>query len=245
MHGITRRDALLALAACGGSAAAGADLLGDFAKRAMQQPGAQSAAATLSNSDIAKGLKEALARGTRNAVNALGRSGGFWNDPRFRIPLPGPVDKAGQFLRAAGAGASLDELHLAMNSAAEKAVPVAADVFGGAVQKLSLDDVRGLLAGPPDAATQFFRRNTGETLATQFRPIVAGVTAKTGLVQRYQGVLAAAGPFAASFGAPNLDDFVTRKALDGLFLRVADEEKDIRENPAARTTAILKKVFAQ
>jgi hypothetical protein len=246
MTGITRRRTLFGLAAFAASAAGRADLLGDFAKQAMQQTGGQSAiASSLSNSDIAKGLKEALAKGTRNAVSALGQSGGFWNDQRFRIPLPGPLEKAGGFLRAAGAGASLDELHLAMNSAAEKAVPVAANVFSGAVQKLTLDDVRNILGGPPDAATQFFRRNTGETLATQFKPIVAGITAKAGLVRRYQGVLASAGPLAASFGAPDLDDFVTRKALDGLFLRVGDEEKNIRENPAARTSAILKKVFAR
>ncbi|GAC1633287.1 MAG: DUF4197 domain-containing protein [Nevskia sp.] len=214
----------------------------DFAKQVMQQPGASGA---LSDSDIGAGLKEALAQGTKNAVNQLGRSDGFWNSERFRIPLPGPLAQADTLLRQFGAGPKLDELHLSMNRAAEKAVPVAADVFSGAVRKLTLADVRGILGGAPDAATQYFRKTTSDTLIAKFKPIVAGITARAGLAQQYKAVLGSAGPLASSLGAPDLDRYVAQKALDGLFLRVADEEKNIRENPAARTTELLKKVFAQ
>lgn len=233
---------LVFIAALAAAAPAGADKFGDFMKKALQ---GSSASGALSDADIGAGLKEALAKGTKTAINQLGSNDGFWSNERFRIPLPGPLAKADSMLRAFGAGPQLDELHLSMNRAAEKAVPVAADVFSGAVKQLTLEDVRGILNGPPDAATQYFRRTTSDTLLTRFKPIVAGITAKAGLAQQYKNVLGSAGPLAASLGAPDLDGYVAQKALDGLFLRVADEEKNIRENPAARTSELLKKVFAK
>lgn len=215
---------------------------GDFAKKLLGQP---AATAALSDQDIGAGLKEALAKGTRTAVNQLGSRDGFWNNARFRIPLPKSLEKADSVLRTFGAGPKLDELHLSMNRAAEKAVPVAADVFSEAVKKLTLEDVRGILGGPDNAATEYFKRSTSDTLMAKFKPIVAGITAQSGLAQQYKSVLASAGPLASSLGAPDLDGYVAQKALDGLFLRVADEEKSIRENPAARTTDLLKKVFGK
>lgn len=234
-----------ALILAGGTVFAGAvqaDKFSDFAKDMMAQPAVSNA---LSDQDIGAGLKEALAKGTKTAVNQLGSSDGFWSNERFRIPLPKPLQKADALLRGFGAGPKLDELHLSMNRAAESAVPVAADVFSEAVKKLTLEDVRGILGGAPDAATQYFRKATSDTLMAKFKPIVAGITAKAGLVQQYKGVLASAGPLASSLGAPDLDDYVTRKALDSLFLRVADEEKSIREDPAARSSELLKKVFSK
>lgn len=236
---------LTALMLAGGTVFAGAvqaDKFSDFAKDMMAQPAVSNA---LSDQDIGAGLKEALAKGTKTAVNQLGSSDGFWSNERFRIPLPKPLQKADALLRGFGAGPKLDELHLSMNRAAESAVPVAADVFSEAVKKLTLEDVRGILGGAPDAATQYFRKATSDTLMAKFKPIVAGITAKAGLVQQYKGVLASAGPLASSLGAPDLDDYVTRKALDSLFLRVADEEKSIREDPAARSSELLKKVFSK
>lgn len=225
----------------GVAAVSRADQLSDFAKSMMQQPAAQSA---LSDSDIGAGLKEALAKGTRSAVNELGRTDGFWNNPRFRIPLPGPVEQLEGMLQGAGMGSQLDALHLSFNRAAEQAVPVAADVFSEAVRKLSLNDVRGILNGPQDAATQYFKRTTSDTLTVRFKPIVAGVTARVGLAQQYNGLMSSAGPLASMAGAPtDLNSYVTQKALDGLYLRVGDEEKAIRTDPAARSTDLLKKVF--
>jgi len=222
-------------------AAGRADQFSDMAKSLMQQPAAQSA---LSDSDIGAGLKEALAKGTRTAINELGRTDGFWNNPRFRIPLPGPVEKLEGMLQGAGMGSQLDALHLSFNRAAEQAVPVAADVFSEAVQKLTLNDVRGIPNGPDDAATQYFKRTTSDTLTTRFKPIVAGVTAKVGLAQQYNSVMSSAGPMASMMGdKADLNTYVTQKALDGLYLRVGDEEKTIRTDPAARTTDLMKKVF--
>jgi len=223
------------------AAASRADQFSDLAKSMMQQPAAQSA---LSDSDIGAGLKEALAKGTRTAINQLGHTDGFWSNPRFRIPLPGPVEKLEGMLQGAGMGSQLDALHLSFNRAAEQAVPVAADVFSEAVQKLTLDDVRGILNGPDDAATQYFKRTTSDTLTTRFKPIVATVTAKVGLAQQYNSVMSAAGPMASMMGdKADLNTYVTQKALEGLYLRVGDEEKAIRTDPAARTTDLMKKVF--
>lgn len=204
---------------------------------------AKPAAASLSDADIGAGLREALAKGTKAAVTQLGRADGFWGDTRFRIPLPKPLARSEKLVRSFGGGEKLDAVHLAMNRAAEEAVPLAADVFSEAVRKLTLDDVRAILTGPQDSATQYFKRTTTDTLLEKFKPVVAQVTGKLGLVQRYNAVLSSAGPLAASLGAPDLDDYVARKALDGLFTRVADEEKDIRENPLARTSDLLKRVF--
>ncbi|MDE2148759.1 MAG: DUF4197 domain-containing protein [Gammaproteobacteria bacterium] len=218
-----------------------ADTLSGLAK-SIATPSA--AAQALPDSDIAAGIKQALAKGTRTAVNQLGRQGGFWDNARFRIPLPGPVEKVQGLLKEAGMGAQVEQLHLTINRAAEQAVPVAADVFAQAVQKLTIDDARQILAGPPDAATQYFKRTTSAALTAKFEPIVAGVTSRLGVVQQYDKVMAAAGPLAGMLGGnPSLNDYVTRKALAALFTRVGEEEKSIRENPAARTTDLLKAVF--
>jgi hypothetical protein len=220
-----------------------ADKLSDFAKSVAQQANGPSGAG-LSDEDIGAGLKEALAKGTHDAVSQLGHSDGFWANERFRIPLPGIVLKAQSLLQAAGFGPQVDALHLQMNRAAEQAVPVAADVFSEAVKKLTLQDVRGILGGGDDAATQYFKRTTSDTLTEKFKPIVTTITAKSGLVQQYNSVLAGAGPMASMLGDKgDINSYVTQKALDGLFLRVADEEKEIRQNPAARSSELLKKVF--
>ncbi|MGQ0619601.1 MAG: DUF4197 domain-containing protein [Panacagrimonas sp.] len=217
----------------------------DMAKQILDQAASNPQAVALADAEIVQGLREALAKGTKNAVLQLGRSDGFWASERFRIPLPRTITQADQLLRIGGYGSKLDALHLSFNRAAEKAVPVAADVFSLAVQKLTLKDARDILQGAPDAATQYFRQTTGPTLAAQFKPLVAKVTAGDGLVQKYDKLMASAGPFASLAGVKmDVNDYVTSKALDGLFLRMAEEEKSIRSNPAARTSEILKKVFA-
>ena len=219
------------------------DLLGT-AQQAMQPQGSAGSIAALSNSDIAAGLKAALAQGTRTAVASLGRSDGFWGNAAARIPMPAAVQKLERTLRGVGLAGPVDQFHLSLNRAAEQAVPVAADVFAGAVQKLTLNDVRGILQGPSDAATQYFRRSTTATLTAKFRPLVAQSTAQVGVAQSYRQLTASAGPLAAALGAPSdLDGYVTGKALDALFVQVAAEEARIRENPAARGSEILRRVF--
>lgn len=200
----------------------------------------------VSDNDIAAGLKEALGKGVSTAIKTLGKPNGFLLNPRVKIPLPKSLQKLEKGLRIAGQGKSVDAFVASMNNAAEKAVPVAIDVFVDAIKRMSFDDARKILfSGQKDSATQFFRRTSEETLRGKFRPIVEEFTEKTGVTQKYKTMVGKAG-FAAQFlgkDATDLDGYVTQKALDGLFLLVADEEAKIRENPIGRTTALLKKVF--
>lgn len=200
----------------------------------------------VSDNDIAAGLKEALGKGVTTAIKTLGKPNGFLLNPRVKIPLPKSLQKLEKGLRIAGQGKSVDAFVASMNNAAEKAVPVAIDVFVDAIKQMSFDDARKILfSGQKDSATQFFRRTSEETLRGKFRPIVEEFTEKTGVTQKYKTMVGKAG-FAAQFlgkDATDLDGYVTQKALDGLFLLVADEEAKIRENPIGRTTALLKKVF--
>ena len=233
--------ALLPLTAC---AASWKDLLGSVQQAAQQPGGGGESLAALSNTDIAAGLKAALAQGTRTAVANLGHTDGFWSNAAARIPLPSPIAKLERTVRGVGMGSYVDQFHLSLNRAAEQAVPVAADVFATSVQQLTLNDVRGILTGPSDAATQYFRRTTTETLTARFRPLVAKATANVGVAQSYKQMASSAGPFAAALGAPSdLDGYVTDKALEALFVQVAAEEARIRQNPAARTSDILRRVF--
>lgn len=214
------------------------DLLGGFKSASPQGLGA------LSDSDIAAGLRAALSQGTRSAVLSLGKTDGFWGNAAARIPLPSSLKKLEKTVRGVGMGSTVDQFHLSLNRAAEQAVPVAAEVFAQSVRQMTLSDARAILTGPKDAATQYFRRSTGQILTVKFRPLVAQATAKVGVASRYKQLTAAAGPFAGALGAPtDLDGYVTEKALDSLFVQVAAEELRIRDNPAARGSEILRKVF--
>ena len=211
----------------------------------------------LPNGDIAAGLKEALAKGTTSAINSLGRDGGFWNNAKVRIPLPGKLEQAGRLARQLGQGAKVDAFELSMNRAAEKAVPQVAEIFGEAIRKMTLSDARGILTGGNHAATDYFRRVAGEALTARIHPIVAKATDSVGVTQKYKaftsgnmggalgGMLGALGGDKSSHdgNALDLDDYVTARTLDGLFTEIAAQEQSIRTNPGARTTDLLKKVF--
>lgn len=201
--------------------------------------------AQLSQSEIAKGLKEALDKGIQTAVQQLGRENGYFNDPQVRIPMPESLAWAERSLRTLGQEELADEFVLTLNRAAEKAVPEVVDVFQGAIKAMTLEDARQILQGPEDAATQYFRRSSGETLAERIQPIVAQATDTVGVTSAYKALMARAGAM-GQFLSPealDLDRYVTDQAMDGLFLKIAEEEQRIRENPAQRTTEILKKVF--
>ncbi|MGH9821379.1 MAG: DUF4197 domain-containing protein, partial [Pyrinomonadaceae bacterium] len=171
---------------------------------------------TISDNDISGGLKEALGKGVKFAINSLGRQDGYLGDPRVRIPLPGTLQKIEKGLRVAGQGKAVDDFVASMNHAAEKAVPVAIDVFVDAIKQMTFDDARNILfSKQDDSATQFFRRTSEETLRDKFRPIVEEFTAKTGVTQKYKTMIGKAG-FAAQFlgrDATDLDGYVTQKAL--------------------------------
>lgn len=201
---------------------------------------------TLSTSEISGGLKEALFQGIRNAVDDLGRENGFLDNARVTIPLPKTLQRTERTLRAIGQGHRVDDFVEAMNHAAEKAVPVATDVFLGSIRQMSFTDARNILfSGQDDAATQFFRRTSEDRLRGEFRPIVEDFTEQVGVTQKYKSMIGRYGFLGRALGqdASDIDGYVTQKALDGLFLLVADEERKIRRDPIGRTTSILRKVF--
>lgn len=212
------------------------------------------ATAALSQSDVAAGLKEALAKGVERAVASLGRADGFLTNLNVKIPMPEKLRTAEKTLRTVGQDKMADDFIGSMNHAAEQAVPVAASVFSDAIKQMSLEDARSILSGTNNAATQFFRRTTETNLYGQFLPIVQKATDQVGVTTQYKQMMAkvgSGGVLGGLFGGKakstmaeaDLDAYVTTKALDGLFLMVAEEEKRIRENPAARTTELLQKVF--
>jgi hypothetical protein len=195
--------------------------------------------------EMVAGLKEALNKGTQYAVNNLGKDGGFLDNDKVRIPMPKSLSWVEKTLRTLRQDRLADEFVASMNHAAEQAVPEAATIFGDAIQNMSLEDAKGILTGPDDAATQFFRKNTSAALTEKMRPIVEQATSRTGVTSNYKAMTEKAGGLTSllSKDTTDLDGYVTEKTLDGLFLMVAEEEKRIRENPLARSTDLLKKVF--
>ena len=201
---------------------------------------------SLSDLDISRGLKDALGQGVRNAASDLGRQNGFLDNARVRIPLPSNLQRTEKALRAIGQGRRVDEFVAAMNHAAEEAVPVAVDVFMDSIKQMSFNDARNILfSRQDDAATQFFRRTSEGRLRDEFRPIVERFTEQVGVTQKYKQMMGQYGFLGRVVGqdASDIDGYVTDKALDGLFMLVADEERRIRRDPVGRTTAILRAVF--
>jgi len=202
-------------------------------------------ASQLSDGTTASGLKEALRVATERAVQHTSKPGGFLDDPRIRIPLPGRLDGMATALRAVGMGAQVDELDVAMNRAAESAAGEATPVFVDAIQGMSFSDAAGILRGSDTAATSYFKKKTTAPLTAKFRPIVDAAMRNVGVTKQYEALVGqyATTPFAS---VPKLDltGYVTEQALAGLFKIVADEERSIRKDPAARTTSLLQQVFA-
>ena len=202
------------------------------------------AQAALRESDAAAGIRAALERGALTAVQLLGRADGFWGNPKVRIPLPEFLSDVARLLAATGQQRRVDELEIAMNRAAEAAVPEAKTLLVGAVKSMSVEDARSILTGGDDAATQFFTRKTRAPLGAKFLPIVSRATERVSLAAKYNAVAGKA----AALGLLKADDanierYVTGKALDGLYLMIADEEREIRRDPIGTGSAILKKVF--
>ncbi len=203
-------------------------------------------AAVLSEPEIAAGLKEALATGAERAIARIGRTDGFWQEPKIRIPLPESLGKAEKMLRRLGQGGKVDEFQLSLNRAAEQAVPEAAGIFGKAIRNLTLADAGRILHGPPDAATVFLRGETANALSASLRPIVSRATDASGVTRRYKDLASKAGRFVnLDAQSTDLDAYVTERALSGLFTILAEEERKIRENPAARTSELLIRVFGR
>jgi hypothetical protein len=202
----------------------------------------------LSQDEIAGGLKQALSVGVQRAVATLGKDGGFLNDAHVAIPMPDRLRTAERVLRAAGQDRLADEFIATMNHAAEQAVPQAASVLADSVKQMTLADARTILTSTNNAATAYFRQTSETNLYERFLPIVRQATEQTGVTAAYKKIISktSLGGFAAPFLSQDtldLDGYVTRKTLDGLFLKIGQEEQRIRQDPLARTTALLEKVF--
>jgi hypothetical protein len=198
----------------------------------------------LDEATVASGLREALGVGTRRAVGRTSVVDGFWSDARIRIPVPEPAERLASGLRGIGLGAQVDAFERSMNRAGERASAEAVDVFLDAILRLTIPDALGILRGPDDAATQYLRRTAGTELARRFTPIVDAKMREVGVTRLY-GEMVAQLDALPVLPRPNLDltEYVTSRAVDGLFVVVSDEEARIRRDPAARTTELLKKVF--
>jgi hypothetical protein len=198
----------------------------------------------LSNADASKGLKAALEKGALSAVGLLGATDGFLGNDKVRIPLPGYLNDAAQLLRTFGQGAKVDELLTAMNRAAEAAVPQSKELLLKAVQTMSVTDAKGILSGGNTAVTDFFASKTRPALAVKFLPIVTQAISKVGLAEKYNDVAGKASELGlVKKEDANIQQYVTGKTLDGLFLMISEEEKKIRQNPVGYGSAILSKVF--
>lgn len=203
-----------------------------------------SSSATLGNDKITAGLKEALQVGTTKAVTKTGKTDGFLKNAAIKILLPPKLQNAQKTLRFVGFGPQLDELEVGMNRAAEQATPQAKQIFLNALMQMSIDDARHILSGNDTAATDFFRNKSSAQLTTAFAPIVHQALQNVGVVRQYNQLRqnALAGPVLQKQNF-DLDSYVVGKTLDGLFYMLGEEEKQIRKNPAAQTTALLREVF--
>lgn len=199
---------------------------------------------SLTNKDATSGLKEALIQGAQTAVAELGKENGFYGDPRVRIPLPDSLRKVEKPMRMMGMGKQFDELDLSMNRAAEAAVPEAKALLIDAVKKMSVADAKQILTGGDTAGTEYFRTHTEQALSRRFLPIVKQATDKVGLAQQYNSLAGQAKTFGlVKDEQASVEQYVTRKTLDGLYLMIAEEEKAIRRDPVGQSSALLKKVF--
>lgn len=200
----------------------------------------------LKESRVAQGLKEALRIGTDQAVTRTGKPDGYFSNPLIKILLPDKFQSVGKGLRLVGYGDQVDEFVMSMNRAAETAAPQAKQIFLDAITSMSFEDARTILNGGETAATDFFKDKTSQNLYTSFRPVVDNTLNKVGTVQQYNALLGQAKqlPLVKS-ESMDVGHYVTNEALDGLFLVVAEEEKRIRQDPAARVTDLLQEVFGR
>jgi hypothetical protein len=200
--------------------------------------------ADLSNQDTAAGLKAALTKGSQAAVEMLARPDGFLRNERVRIPLPESLHKVEGLMRGLGMGKYADELVTTMNRAAESAVVEAKPLLVNAVKAMSVQDAKGILTGGEDAATQYFRRSTAAGLTEKFLPIVKKSTQKVKLADKFNEFAGKGVKFGlVDQKDADLNNYVTQKALDGLFLMIAEEEKKIRKDPVGSASGIISKVF--
>lgn len=222
----------------------------DSGKQLIEQkqtaPASSTAGTSLDYDTVIAGLKEALEVGSRQAIESVSQENGYFNNAQIKIPLPDQLEQASGLLKKFGLGSQVEQFELSMNRAAEQAAPEATEILVTAIKEMSIEDARTILNGPDNAATEYFREKTSTRLSELFRPSVETSMSQVGVTKYYGDLTKKAeevpmvGSMAQNY---NLEDHVTEGALNGLFTMLAAEEKKIRENPAARTTDLLKQVF--
>jgi hypothetical protein len=200
----------------------------------------------LSQSQIIDGLKEALVVGTGNAVETVSQVGGYFENPAIKVPLPDAMQSIAPLVRAAGYDAQVDAFVMSMNRAAERAAPEAKNIFWDAIKAMTVSDAQKILKGRDNEATLFFKEKTSGQLNELFKPIVHDAMSEVGVTRKYQELeeKVKTVPFVSSYTF-DLNEYVNNKALEGLFFMLGEEEKKIRQDPAARVTDLLKEVFGK
>ncbi|NOU25292.1 MAG: DUF4197 domain-containing protein [Methylotenera sp.] len=198
----------------------------------------------LTNKEASGGLKEALTQGVGKAISALGATDGFLGNKEVKIPLPSSLKKVEKVMKMMGMGKQSDELILKMNRAAEAAVPEAKTLLVDSIKKMTVEDAKAILTGPQDAATQYFKKTTSTQMAQKFLPIVTKATEKVQLAETYNKYA----EMGSKYGVVKKEDakieqYVTNKALEGVYLMIAKEEAAIRQDPVGQASSLLKKVF--
>ena len=212
--------------------------LGDVNKTLSGSP------APLTTAEVAQGLKEALIKGVSTGSDLVSRVDGYFKNPEIKIPFPPEVKKVEDRLRQLGLGNEVDKFVVTLNRGAEEAAKEAAPIFIEAIRSMTIQDAWSILRGEPDAATQYLKRTTSGLLKEKFKPVIKNSLNKVNATKYYGDIVTRYNqiPFVQKVN-PDLDDYATDKAIAGLFVMIAKEEKNIRQNPVARTTEILKRVF--
>ena len=220
-----------------------AQILKDLKKKVEQSLNSQSGS-QLSETEIANGLKEALNQGVDKGVHKLSQAGGYLNDPKVKISMPNEAKTVEDKLRKLGQGKLVDQTIESMNRAAENAANGAKDIFVAAIKNMSIQDAKKILEGDDDAATQYLNSNTRAQLIAKFKPVIKKSLNKVNATKYWKNLFANYNriPMVKKVN-PSLEEYVTNKAIDGLFVMIAAEELEIRKNPEARITELLKKVF--
>jgi hypothetical protein len=203
-----------------------------------------SSPAPLTTPEVAQGLKEALIKGISKGADLVSQADGYFKNPEIKIPFPPDVKKVEDRLRQLGLGNEVDKFVMTLNHGAEDAAKQAKPIFIEAIKAMTIEDAWAILKGEPDAATQYLKRTTSGLLKEKFKPVIQNSLDKVNATKYYGEIVTRYNqiPLVQKVN-PDLDDYATDRAIDGLFLMIAKEEKNIRDNPVARTTEILKRVF--
>ena len=200
--------------------------------------------AAVSGPEATQALRDSLESGARKAIATLGRENGFFGDPKLKIGLPKNFARAEKFLRSMGYGKKVDDLVLAMNRAAESATPKAQELVIDSIKQMTVNDAKAILTGGDNAATEYFRKTTEVKLAETLMPVVKSVTEKSDLARSYNNLAGTLAKFGVKSEQSTVEGYVNKKALDGIYFRIGEEERILRANPSQYAGSVLGKVFS-